>query len=82
MIEDTYFNANFTNEAIYFGRNSGIYVPDMGWGFMADDSRGVAAGGVGYNPPPRTNLCNRLPPMPIAMKSTAWMMKIFGLRLY
>ena len=52
MLGDTYFNANVTNEAIYFGGNNVIYVPNMRWGFIAAHSRVVSGGGVGYNASP------------------------------
>ena len=51
MIGDTYFNANVTNEAIYFGGNTIIYVPHLGWVFTAAHSIGGAGKGVGYPHP-------------------------------
>ena len=52
MIGDTSFNANVTNEAIYLGGNSRIYVPHLGWGFTVTHSIGGTGKGVGDLPPP------------------------------
>ena len=51
MVGDTYFNANVTNEAIVFGGNRGIYIPDLGWRFTAAHYIGEADKGVGDTPP-------------------------------
>ena len=51
MVGDIYFNADVTNEAIYFGGSSGIYIPDMCWAFTATHSIGGAGKGVGYPHP-------------------------------
>ena len=56
MVGETYFNANVTNEAIFFGGSSGIYIPDLGWGFTAAHSIVGSGKLVGDPHPALTNI--------------------------